>query len=83
MDGYFHINTQVIPHPLEPCHLMNPRDPWDLSTPSRVLCTVLVTIRRARPPSLIEFHLINIRGVTNSYLTQLSFSWLAVRAIDL
>ena len=36
--------------------------------PDRVLCTVLVIIRWARPPSLIEFHLIDNYIITVTFI---------------
>ena len=48
-------NTSTLSPPWTP----HPFDPYTLTPPGRVLCTVLVTIPWAEPPSLVEFHSID------------------------
>ena len=51
--------TQHPRHPQIPTRAVDPHTPDTPYTPGRVLCTVLVTIPQAGPPSLIKLHSID------------------------
>ena len=65
-------------HPLDPYHPYPPTDPppWIPSPPGRVLCTVLVTIPWAGPPSLIDSLMTD-----NQYSSQRSGNPLCIKGI--